>query len=145
MQGLLEIAHPSRLYAEDDSGSNASVLMMFIPWLFPVKDYSQEMRPHAGISKLDPSPGSSAHVRSSLTKLTKEFKVCVTQDGHIGWVPLDSLAGDIICVFYGGYCPFVIRKTERDYMLVGVAWFKGYMCGEPFNTDGLETRDFILR
>ena len=145
-QGLKEVAHPSRLYAEDDSTSNASVLMMLTPWLFPVKDYSQAMGHHPRISKLQPSHSSSDQkVWSSLRKLTKGFKVCVTQDGHIGWVPLESQAGDILCVFYGGFCPFVIRKTEKDYILVGVAWFKGYMCGEPFDMDGLEVHDFVLR
>lgn len=145
-QGLKEVAHPNRLYAKDDSGSIASVLMIFTPWRFPVRDYSQEMERHAGTFMPEPSYSSSNRkVRSSLGNLTKEYKVCVTQDGHIGWVPLRSQAGDIICVFYGGFCPFVIRKTEEDYMLVGVAWFKGYMCGEPFEMDGLEVRDFLLR
>ncbi len=145
-QGLKEVAHPSQLCTEDDSGSNASVLMIYVPWVFPIKDYSQAMGRHAGISELQPSDSSSIQeVRSSLRMLTKEFKVCVTQDGHIGWVPLCSEAGDIICVFYGGYCPFVLRKTEEGYMLVGVAWVKGYMCGEPFDMDGLEVHDFVLR
>ena len=148
-QGLKEVAHPSQLYAEDDSGSNESVLMMSVPWRFPVENYSPAMGRHAGISNLQPSDSSyirSIHkARPSPRMFTKEFKVCVTQDGHIGWVPLKSQAGDIICVFYGGYCPFVVRKIEEGYILVGVALFKGYMCGEPFDMDGLEDHDFVLR
>ncbi len=145
-QDIMEEARPSRLYAEDDSGSNASVAVMFLPWKFPTRGYSQEMRDFAGISELQPPDSSSIQkLWSGLRELTREFKVCVTQDGHIGWVPLCSEAGDIICVFYGGYCPFVLRKTEEGYILVGVAWVKGYMCGEPFDTDGLEAYDFVLR
>ncbi|KAL9066322.1 MAG: hypothetical protein Q9161_007614 [Pseudevernia consocians] len=145
-QSLREVAHPSQLHSEYGPGSYATVLMTALPWRFPVKDDPQAMGRYDRIFKLPPSHGSyNQEYRSHLITLTKEYKFCVSQDGHIGWVPLCSRAGDIICVFYGGYCPFVIRKIEESYMLVGVAWIEGYMRGEAFDMDGLEVHDFVLR
>ena len=145
-QSLAEVAHPSQLYSEYGSGSYATVLMTALPWQLPVKDDPQAMGRYDRLSNLAPSHGSyNQEFSSHLVALNKEYKFCVSQDGHIGWVPLCSQAGDIICVFYGGYCPFVLRKIEESYMLVGAAWIEGYMRGEAFDMDGLEVHDFTLR
>jgi hypothetical protein len=55
----------------------------------------------------------------------------------MGLVPNGVIAGDEICILFGVYTPFVIRKLERvSYRLIGECYVHGLMAGEAM--DGLE-------
>jgi hypothetical protein len=53
-----------------------------------------------------------------------------TSKRRIGLVPLHAAYGDLIVLLHGVSVPFVIRWTERGYVLVGDAYVHGVMNGE---------------
>ena len=84
---------------------------------------------------------------SSLT--TQRF--CATAHGKLGWAPLCTKPGHLVCIFDGAPVPFILRpRTEKTtasqeqgrddapsmfsdetkYELVGEAYIDGMMCGE---------------
>lgn len=82
----------------------------------------------------------------------------VTQGrGYVGIVPGAARMGDLVCVFYGGDVPFILREVEGGggfYRLIGEAYVNGLMDGEGLRNveggevgDGQEVegvRDFVL-
>ena len=65
-------------------------------------------------------------------------RFCVTRNGYMGWVPLLTQVGDLICVFAGLRTPFIVRPhtgVEGIYLLVGECFFHGMMDGEMWNKD----------
>ncbi|RDW63465.1 hypothetical protein BP6252_11010 [Coleophoma cylindrospora] len=50
-----------------------------------------------------------------------------TPAGHFGLGPPEVKDGDIICKIYGCWWPFLLRKVDSHYVLVGACWVLGYM------------------
>ena len=51
--------------------------------------------------------------------------------GYVGSGPVQTRLGDIICIFYGGSTPFIIRdRMMGGHVLVGEAYVHGIMDGE---------------
>ncbi|OCL05183.1 hypothetical protein AOQ84DRAFT_299424, partial [Glonium stellatum] len=38
--------------------------------------------------------------------------------------------GDVVCILFGADVPFILRKTETGYRLVGESYVHGIMYGE---------------
>ena len=60
-------------------------------------------------------------------------RFCVTNNGHLGKVPVNARGGDRICILFGGPVPFLLRPlsgTEDMFELVGDCFVHGYMRGE---------------
>jgi Heterokaryon incompatibility protein (HET) len=60
-----------------------------------------------------------------------------TRGGRIGIGPLHTKPGDLVCIFYNGYLPFIIRLitgngTEKSYNFIGESYVDGLMYGEAF-------------
>ena len=58
------------------------------------------------------------------------------QHGLIGWVPKNSVVGDVVAVLTGGTMPIVLRPHNGYYTVVGDAYVHGIMDGEalPLST-----------
>lgn len=53
---------------------------------------------------------------------TRRF--CVTEYGRIGWVPLEAVVEDIVCVFTGAEVPHLLRiRDDGRLILVGGACY----------------------
>jgi hypothetical protein len=57
-------------------------------------------------------------------------RLIMSETGIVGLAPWDSEEGDVVCVLLGCRFPVVLRRVERHYILVGEAYFEGYMDGE---------------
>jgi hypothetical protein len=69
----------------------------------------------------------------------------VTDDGMLGTDLPGVIAGDIVCVLFGGSVPLLLRPTdcEGQYLLIGPCEVRGLMEGEAMNM-GLQEQKFTL-
>jgi hypothetical protein len=76
------------------------------------------------------------------------MRVATTKTGHVGMVPQQARAGDIVVVIKGVSVPMIIRRSkaeEESFILVGQAYFYGFMQGEVFlNMDDYEEEIITL-
>jgi len=73
-----------------------------------------------------------------------ERRLARTESNGFALVPETSIMNDIIVVFRGVAVPFVLRKQEDGYQIVGISYVHGLMDGEALE-QGLEEEDFLLR
>jgi len=57
-------------------------------------------------------------------------RVFRTQTGYFGLGPLVMQPGDLVCVLFGFYTPFVLRKVDGHYLFMGDCYVPGLMKGE---------------
>lgn len=69
-------------------------------------------------------------------------KLCTTSNGHLGWVPSAAQAGDVFCFFEDCKLPFVLRRCEGGYKLIGDGYLHGLM--EPRLMFGVLRRQNII-
>ncbi|KAE9367399.1 heterokaryon incompatibility protein-like protein, partial [Stipitochalara longipes BDJ] len=67
----------------------------------------------------------------------------ISLQGYIGLVPTHAKEGDILVILFGAVQPFLLRKVEKQYELVGEAYVYGIMDGEFLKTTPPE-EDFEL-
>ncbi len=80
----------------------------------------------------------------ALLKFCVGWKPFITHRGYIGLGPSDMVKGDIICIFQGGQCPYVLHiEGDRRYSLVGDCYTYGIMDGE-FLRDERKTETFQI-
>lgn len=73
-------------------------------------------------------------------------RFCSTSHGRFGLMPLSAEVGDILCVFYGGRVPYLIRPCGNgQYAFVGHCYVHGFMAGEAMEMKDIETQEFALR
>jgi hypothetical protein len=68
-------------------------------------------------------------------------------NGYIGWVPLETRPGDVICIFFGSRVPHVLRKRgggQPGHTLVGDAFVYGAMDGELMRGNVEEAAQFEI-
>jgi hypothetical protein len=83
-------------------------------------------------------------VESPFVRLFGGRRFCSTADGHLGSLPRDAQAGDVICIFYGGNMPYVLRPcSDGQYKFVGDCYLHGFMWGQGMDLER-ETQEFIL-
>ena len=63
----------------------------------------------------------------NLDSWTRVRKFCATENGLIGWVPIEAQEDDIVCVFEGAKLPYVLRKIgpEDMYTIIGHCFLHG--------------------
>jgi len=96
--------------------------------------------------RLDMVAPTAVEYFQSVTAVSR-YKLCVTEKGYVGLVPLDAVRGDQICVLYGAKLPFVLRRSaERKgrSQLVGGCYVHGMMKGEGMKLQGWREEEFVL-
>jgi hypothetical protein len=83
------------------------------------------------------NPFSNLTVPSALLGLTEK--------GFLAAVPYTAQVGDHIVVLAGGQAPFVLRRIESYYRLIGPCYVHGIMDGEAFPDDPTELQWFSIR
>ncbi|KAJ4982518.1 hypothetical protein SVAN01_11988 [Stagonosporopsis vannaccii] len=73
---------------------------------------------------------------NSHSQWTQGRQFGVTTQGLMGWVPLAARVGDNIGLFAGCRVPFVMRKWEDGWKVVGDAYVHGVMNGEGEASEG---------
>jgi hypothetical protein len=61
----------------------------------------------------------------------------ITDQGHIGCGPPALKTGDVVCILFGGYVPYILRTKRSSHFLVGEAFVDGMMEGEVFSNTQL--------
>jgi hypothetical protein len=67
----------------------------------------------------------------SIASVSKGRTFCrTTEQKLLGWIPKNSVAGDVVAVLTGGTIPIVLRPHDGYYTVVGDAYVHGIMDGE---------------
>ena len=104
----------------------------------------------SGHTRFDPPRFDSSRFcyKSRFMDLTSHYSFAITNTGYACLVPNTSIAGDIICVFYGCKVPFVIRKStirhDNIYQLIGQCYVHGIMNGEVLADEQLVDEEIRL-
>ena len=75
---------------------------------------------------------------------TLHRKLVLTKRKYIGLAPKHSQAGDIVTILLGGQVPFILRKSNNKYVLIGEAYVHGIMDGEVLTASNAVTYDFLI-
>lgn len=70
--------------------------------------------------------------------------LATTKNGFIGWVPEGAQQGDDICMFQWSLTPFVVRKLDRGYCLIGACFVEALMKTENLSFLYKEGRDIKI-
>lgn len=69
-------------------------------------------------------------INDTVQRVCSGRRFASTTTGYMGLVPAESECGDIVSVLLGGQVPFILRKRDNEYVLVGEAYVHGLMKGE---------------
>jgi hypothetical protein len=78
------------------------------------------------------------------TTACTDRRFAVTHKAYVALVPKLELNGDVVALFYGATVPFLIRKAEQNYSLVGDAYVQGIVNGEAVAMMSSEAQDIVL-
>ncbi|TGJ80421.1 hypothetical protein E0Z10_g8341 [Xylaria hypoxylon] len=68
-----------------------------------------------------------------------------TDGGLIGWVPEETMEGDMVVIPYGSRVPFVVRSDEKGrYRLIGECYIHGLMDGQAISAKGKQERETVI-
>ena len=87
------------------------------------------------------------HMHVAMKAAVQRRRLGTTMQRYLGLFPRGTEVGDQVCVFTGGWVPFVIRRNQaRDgYQLVGECYLHGIMDGEIDDMKELQTKEIYLR
>jgi hypothetical protein len=71
----------------------------------------------------------AAHVRQVISKC-KYRRFFITEKGYLGLGPGYMELGDQVTILFGGETPFILRKFEDHFKLIGESYIHGIMEGE---------------
>ncbi|KAI1132662.1 heterokaryon incompatibility protein-domain-containing protein [Nemania abortiva] len=82
---------------------------------------------------------------SGITLFAEGRRFAGTDGGLIGWVPADTMEGDVVVIPYGSRVPLVVRSDGKGkYRLVGDCYIHGLMDGQAINAKGREERETVI-
>lgn len=85
-------------------------------------------------------------MRTECDRWHKTARLFQTQTGHIGLAPMDTQAGDILCILHRCMQPAVLRKVSDHYVLVGTYLIPGIINDESRSyMETSEIKRFQLR
>jgi len=76
-----------------------------------------------------------------LIKYALGRRLFVSKDGYLGLAPPDAQKGDRVAVLYGANVPFILRKTDSKFQVVGESYVHGLMDGEAVDMWRLGTKE----
>ena len=87
------------------------------------------------------------HMQVAIKAAVQRRRLGMTMQRYLGLFPQGTEVGDQVCVFTGGWVPFVIRRHQAKdgYQLVGECYLHGIMDGEVDDMKELQTREIYLR
>ncbi|KAH6641060.1 heterokaryon incompatibility protein-domain-containing protein [Chaetomium tenue] len=88
-----------------------------------------------------------ALIEQSLLAMAEARCFCRTEQGRLGQVRADAVAGDLFVCIVGAEVPFLLRpsaETEGAYTLIGDGFLQGVMQGEAFSDARYETIDITI-
>jgi hypothetical protein len=102
--------------------------------------YTQYRLKAGGIIGTSKPLGLSAEEVGLVAKYWDDIKLACYQrcffstiGGRIGLAPENAKKGDLVCIFYNGYTPFILRPeegAEKRWRLIGESYVHGLMNGE---------------
>ena len=77
----------------------------------------------------------------------KRRRLGMTMQRYLGLFPRGTEPGDQVCVFTGGWVPFVIRRHQdgNGYQLLGECYLHGIMDGEINDVKEFRQEEIYLR
>ena len=117
-----------------------------------VKMFSQSWRSRWLDKVLPPDVGYTSSPAAKEAHIFNEMviKACNgrrffrTKKGYMGLGPKDIRNGDTVSVLRGGQVPFILRKLDETYMLIGESYVHGIMNGEAMNDADSKIQSFRL-
>ena len=91
---------------------------------------------------------SNCDIHNFLGSATYGRRLFITSEGRVGLGPPGLQQGDVVTAFLGGYTPFVLRRRDDHYLLVGECYFHGHMDGEAaeqYREGEREAEMFLIR
>jgi hypothetical protein len=91
---------------------------------------------------------NDAHLRSRTSFTCTDKRFFLTAKGYMGISVPEIREGDLVCVFLGAKVPFVVRKEDSSFILVGESYVQGLMAAEAIrDLEGgkLQLQDFTLK
>lgn len=88
-----------------------------------------------------------AMLEQSLLAMAEARCFCRTEQGRLGQVRADAVAGDLFVCIVGAEVPYLLRpsaETEGVYMLIGDGFLQGVMQGEAFSDERYGTIDITI-
>lgn len=79
------------------------------------------------------------HIDALFSDVTFDRCMITTNNGDIGFAPIESEPGDVVVAVVGGSVPYVLRPTgrgrgrQREYTFIGDAYVHGVMDGEALD------------
>jgi hypothetical protein len=89
----------------------------------------------------------SALLQRAVRRFCFQLRAAGTDNGRVGVVPHKAKAGDIVVIIKGVCVPMILRKIEESdnqYLVVGQAYFRGFMYGEVFQSDDIREQTITL-
>jgi hypothetical protein len=71
-------------------------------------------------------------------------RFAASAQGYLAVVPVASSPGDVVCVVMGAAVPFVLRKMQYGYQLIGECYVHGLMNGEVSEMTALTVETLVL-
>ena len=117
-----------------------------------VKMFSQSWRsrwldevPPPDVAYTSSLAAKEAHIFNEMViKACNGRRFFKTQEGYMGLGPKDIRNGGIVSVLLSGQVPFILRKLEDAYMLIGESYVHGIMNGEALDDADFEIQYFRL-
>jgi hypothetical protein len=131
-------------------GNTSGEITLTIP-----EEYGQQYRDCRqmieDLSTEGPSPRLFDETNSYLKQLLPIiicYKLCETESGLVGMMPLDTMLGDSVYIFTGGALPFILRPVvgfQSKYKVIGGCYIHGIMDGEVVRSDKWREEDVTLQ
>ncbi|MCJ1241658.1 hypothetical protein MMC14_009664 [Varicellaria rhodocarpa] len=97
-----------------------------------------------GLEKVaSPNPANPSLFQAYMGYVAPRRKFFTTQNGLIGLGPRSIQSGDSVCILSGGLVPFILRKGNAGYRLVGESYIHGLMEGQAVQ-ESTQFEEFLV-
>jgi hypothetical protein len=126
---------------EGSVGSRDSLLCVIAPTIgtrYPPASQAILGLALASGSKMD---GRNESSQARLKSRIMGRRLLVTEKIYVGLAPAEARLGDIVCIFLGSYVPFVLRRLNETFELIGECILDGVMEGQAIERVDLKCAD----
>jgi len=137
----------ARLLLMDDTYQGPNAINISSPIVDPTKMYYAAITSWRAGKRFFPRAAKwdavETYKMQSCTACTGR-RFAVTHKGYLALVPRLARHGDVVALFYGATVPYIIRRAEKNYSLVGDTYVQGIMSGEAVSMMSSEAQDILL-